>query len=106
MSSGLAEDMAVAVQEIEDANDEDFKLRYVYDVLVITDFDIHAAREFAVPDITSMFRTRPEWGLVTVITAVDPYSAGLTEDRLDDLGQRGALLRQFQHEAKVFDAGQ
>lgn len=103
LDSGSAEEKSLAALETEEASDEDFDLRYVYDVLALSDFDIHDVRDFAAPEITSMFRNRVNWGLITVIAVAEGNCAALEEERPESYGLRGSLLRQFEHEAKVFD---
>jgi hypothetical protein len=105
LSSGLAEDTAMAVQEVDEARDEDFNLRYVYEVLAITGFDITDVLDFAVPDITSLFRTRTDYALTTIITVPTAGSPALEADA-SRFGNRGALLRLFESEAVVFDGRQ
>jgi hypothetical protein len=102
LAGGLSEDAAVAAQESEDARDEDFKLRYVYDALVITDVDLDDVRDFAVPDIISMFRVRSDYMLTTILTVSSANSPDF-ERKAELLGKRGALLRLFEDEGARFD---
>lgn len=103
--SGIQEEVAVAAQEAEEARDEDFRLRYVYEVLAITGFDITDLREFAVPDITSMFRDRRDWGLTTLI-AVPLANAGQMDEDAKHFGAKGPLISLFETEGQYFDARQ
>ena len=59
-------------------------------MLAITDFDINDVRDFAVPDITSMFRNRTDWVLTTIITVAAGHSAAL-EKSSPDTSAVGAL---------------
>ena len=70
----------MAALELDKARDEDFHLRYVYDVLVLTDLDLDDLRDFAVPDIVSMLRVRSDYMLTTVITVSAGNSGDLERD--------------------------
>jgi hypothetical protein len=102
LAGGLAEEMALAAQEIDEARYEDFRLRYVYEVLVIVDLDLDALRDFSVPDIISMFRNRSDYLLTTVLTVSSANSPDF-ERNADLLGKRGALLRLLEDDAVKFD---
>jgi hypothetical protein len=102
---GSIEETFEAAQETAEAQDEDVNLRQVYELLVITDFDINNVRDFAVPEVCSMFRNRSDFQLVTVIT-VTTADSGPLEQRANQWGAKGALIRMFESEAAVFDGRQ
>ena len=99
------EERDAAAHETGEAADEDFRLRHVYEFLVITDFDINGVRDFAVPDIVSMIKNRCDFELITVIT-VAASDVDVLERDPRHFGGRAPLLRLFEKEAQVFDGRQ
>lgn len=101
------EEREEAAYDTVQALGEEDRLRHVYDLLVITDFDIVDLRDFAVPDIRSIFRERSDRGLMTVITAATADAGPLeATNPTASFGARGTLLRQLEEEAAVFDGRQ
>ncbi len=105
ITHGNAEESASASSEVYTAEDEDFHIRYVYEVLAIVEFNIDDVRDFAVPDICAIFRHRTSAGLITVVT-VPTANGGQMRESASSFGERGALLRLFEHESVVFDGRQ
>lgn len=97
------EETSNVVFETEQAREEDAYLREVYEILVITDFDIDDVRDFAVPDICAMIRRRSAFELTTVVTVPSANSDPLADRNTRRYGGRGALLRLFEDEAIIFD---
>ena len=102
-SNAGPEEQAEAASAVYDAEHEDDRLRHVYEVVVIVDFDIDDVRDFAVPAIVSMFKNRADFGLTTVITVAKEHSGPLVkEPNQHRYGGRAPLLRLFNIDGLVF----
>ena len=104
-SSASPEEQAEAASAVYEAEREDDRLRHVYEVVALVDFDIDDVRDFAVPAIVSMFKNRADFGLTTILTVGKEHAGPLVSEKEQRrYGGRAPLLRLFNIDGVVFDA--